>query len=338
MFYLIYMDTPDVQLPASQPKKKLSPLLIMVGMLGLIFIVLVSYASGRASASTCNKFVLGAQAQDTFMSRLAFVFNLNSERATNIIQLAPTIEPTDTQPTAEPTPEGDEPSMIWAGSNRNPKPTSTPAPNNVIITPDQNNGEASENTITPTPKYKTNWDRTYPTPSVYEIPDQDFDSQSDNRKRKPTPTPTPTPKPAQEKIEPAQIKQIIDNTGINIGKPEITVNTEKPGYTINGEIKDKLFGLLPVVYPITIKINDTSGEIENVSIPWWRTLLGNPFAGNITQIRCGDGVCSTTENYDNCKADCIPVCGNGICEYGEGQDTCPVDCEILPTAEPTTHP
>ncbi|MDP3143568.1 MAG: polymorphic toxin-type HINT domain-containing protein, partial [Candidatus Omnitrophota bacterium] len=42
---------------------------------------------------------------------------------------------------------------------------------------------------------------------------------------------------------------------------------------------------------------------------------------------CGDGVCDSGENRNNCPADC--KCGNGICEaqYGETINTCSRDCK-----------
>jgi hypothetical protein len=333
------MDNQDVQPLIVKSEKKLSSIQILLGSLGIIVIILTSFLLGKFSESECSKSVLGVQTSDSLISRLAYVFNLNKEGISqqSTYQLAPTSIPTE-EPAAEPTNTEDTPSMIWSGLNRNPKPTSTPASNNVITTPEDDSADNSDpSTATPTPKYRTNWDRTIPTPTktmdeIISEKENKFNDQSDNRKTKPTPI--LTPKPTPEKIEPAQVKQIIGNVGINIEKPEITTNPEKPGYTINGEIKDKLFGLLPVSYPVIVKINETSGDIENVSVPWWRTLFGNPFVGNISKIRCGDGICSTTENYGNCKADCTPVCGNGICEYGEGQDTCIADCEMIPSPEP----
>lgn len=44
---------------------------------------------------------------------------------------------------------------------------------------------------------------------------------------------------------------------------------------------------------------------------------------------CGDGVCVTGENCDNCPSDCScggPVCGDLSCDIGEGCGNCPDDC------------
>jgi hypothetical protein len=327
------MDTPDTQPELVQPVKKSNYLSLFVGIMGIGALVLLSYMGGKASVSGCTNSVLGVQSPNWVTSQVAMLFNLNTEKPANYqnnFQLAPTETPAVPEPTAEPTIEPNEtPSMIWGGINRNPKPTETPAPNNKIITPgDKSSGMENNQTpvLTPTPEYKYNWNRNYSTPTP--TPNNVIIEAT-------IPTITPTPKPTMAPLSSQQVKQIIDTTGIIIAKPEITTNSETPGFTITGEIKDKLFGLLPVSYPVVIKMNEDSGKIDNVTIPWWRTLFGNPFAGGITKIRCGDGICSQTENYDSCKLDCAPVCGNAICEYGEGQDTCPVDCELFPTVEPT---
>ena len=43
---------------------------------------------------------------------------------------------------------------------------------------------------------------------------------------------------------------------------------------------------------------------------------------------CGDDLCTGTEDYNTCPADCPPptVCGNGVCDCGEDPTTCPQDC------------
>ena len=330
------MDIQNAQQQTVREKNKFSLKFFLVGVLGIFFLI-IGFAIGKMSAPECNKSVLGTQTSSSTFSRLASLFSFNIERAApqvNTIQLVPTNKPTE-EPS--PMPGNGTPSMIWSGLNRDHQPTNTPTPNNVIITPEQNNESDNSDSPSPTPKYKTNWDRTIPTPTKtveQMVADKEKNLNDRSNDGKTRPTPILTPKPAREKIEPIKVKQIIDMAGIKVEKPDITINTEKPGYIVNGEIKDKLFGLLPVSYPVVVNINETSGEIEKVSIPWWRTLFGNPFTGNITQIRCGDGICSPSENYISCKVDCTPVCGNGICEYGEGQDTCPADCEVIPTITP----
>ncbi len=45
--------------------------------------------------------------------------------------------------------------------------------------------------------------------------------------------------------------------------------------------------------------------------------------------RCGNGICSGTDDCINCPQDCgiCPMqCGNGICEHGEGCTSCSRDC------------
>ena len=44
---------------------------------------------------------------------------------------------------------------------------------------------------------------------------------------------------------------------------------------------------------------------------------------------CGDGVCSSIENYRSCADDCSSsptLCGDGVCEDPETAATCPADC------------
>ncbi|MEA1924817.1 MAG: hypothetical protein U9M95_03005, partial [Candidatus Altiarchaeota archaeon] len=56
----------------------------------------------------------------------------------------------------------------------------------------------------------------------------------------------------------------------------------------------------------------------------------------IEGIICGNGVCQTGENCENCPADCgacptTPVCGDASCESGENCENCPADCGACPT-------
>jgi hypothetical protein len=43
---------------------------------------------------------------------------------------------------------------------------------------------------------------------------------------------------------------------------------------------------------------------------------------------CGDGICQSGEDWQNCPEDCDPpnTCGNGICESYESPTNCPEDC------------
>jgi hypothetical protein len=43
---------------------------------------------------------------------------------------------------------------------------------------------------------------------------------------------------------------------------------------------------------------------------------------------CGNGVCESGENCENCSLDCSPACGNGVCESscGENSSNCSIDC------------
>ncbi len=45
--------------------------------------------------------------------------------------------------------------------------------------------------------------------------------------------------------------------------------------------------------------------------------------------KCGDGICSGTENCDSCGDDCgACVCGDGVCASSESTDSCPGDCPL----------
>jgi hypothetical protein len=54
----------------------------------------------------------------------------------------------------------------------------------------------------------------------------------------------------------------------------------------------------------------------------------------VSNVTCGDGLCSPGESCDTCPADCArgtfayAVCGNGVCEAADGETmmTCPYDC------------
>ncbi len=50
---------------------------------------------------------------------------------------------------------------------------------------------------------------------------------------------------------------------------------------------------------------------------------------------CGNNVCESGENSNNCSADCgppPPVCGNNACESGENSNNCSLDCGTPPPA------
>ena len=53
-------------------------------------------------------------------------------------------------------------------------------------------------------------------------------------------------------------------------------------------------------------------------------------AGTFPRTVCGNYICETGENEQNCPEDCTyHVCGNGICEPTENKDNCPKDCGAL---------
>jgi hypothetical protein len=319
------MDIPNAELSPVQPEKKVSGKYVFLCFVGVVLCASVGFMAGKFSTSVCNKSVLGIQAPASLSSRLALLFNIERpSQQIQTFQLAPGTESASPEPTEEPlatpTPEDGEPGMIWSGINRNPKPTPTSVPNNVITTPEQQNvgGQGDEETPTPTPKYKTNWDRNTPTPTpnnvIIEVTAEA--------------TKTSTPKPPKISVVPLEIQKFIDDAGVQMDKLEVIRSEGEEGVRVTGALHEKLFGLLPVNYQISIQVDEENGKIETASIPWWRTFFGNPFVGNISQIRCGDGICSSTESITSCKTDCEKVCGNGICEFGEGTDTCSQDCSI----------
>jgi hypothetical protein len=307
-------------------KQKLSLYQTLVAVLTCSIIFCAGFALGQKTISDNTPAVLGVQSPKTLSSLTASLLRLNleSNSVNPGLQLSPEssdhiIVPISTVvPTPEPTEAQD--GMYWGGLNRNPNPTVAPVPTvSVAPTP-------AENVVNDNNKGKPT---AVPTSAGYK-------STVGNRGG-PTATPTQFEKPIEESlgengrktgtISQDQLGKIIDTVGINLEKPEISRNGDNDGYKINGTLRDKLFGVFSLPYPVEIIINESTGEIENVSIPWWRTLFGNPFTGTVFKARCGDGICSTSvESFDNCKEDCSPVCGNGICEYGEGVDTCEADC------------
>jgi len=341
------MDTSTIQSPVVKPHKKLC-FIHVAATLVIVIIVVMSYLLGQSTSAQCTNSVLGAQTPSSLVSRLALLFNISNERrivpATENIQFVPAAESPAIQFTVEPTEAAndDEPTMIWAGSNRDVN--ATPRPTAIVPTTNPESFDINENTNrkqtpTPTIQYKSVGGRysSTPTPAPVDVaPEQEKDSldSSDDSKKPSKGMPTPTP--MRETLQPDQIQEIIDLAGIPLVKPEMKTNLESTGISVTGAMKDTLFGIFPISYPVTMNINEESGAIENISIPWWRTLFGNPFTGNISQIRCGDGICSSTERYDTCASDCTPICGNGMCEYGEGQDTCAFDCGEVPIPEPTS--
>jgi len=341
------MDNSDIQTGSIshqviQPKKKLLLIHTVAGVVGIIVFTAIGYLAAKSTINQCDTPVLGAQTSSSVVSQLASLFRLNIERPsveTNTFELAPTAALVNPQITLEPSPtKGDDDSLYLAGDRRN----ATPIPTQIVPTTSPENADMGGNrkerpTATPSPKYYANWDRNRSTPTPAPVDggmekEKGIDNDSDNRK---TPTGTKLDALAPEPLKPEQVKQIVGLAGISLVEPEISTSEATPGFVVTGAIKDTMFGFLKVEYPVAVQVNEDSGEIEHVSIPWWRTLFGNPFAGGISQILCGDGICSSKEDFGTCPSDCAPVCGNGICEYGEGQDTCPVDCGFISTPEPT---
>jgi hypothetical protein len=55
---------------------------------------------------------------------------------------------------------------------------------------------------------------------------------------------------------------------------------------------------------------------------------------------CGDGTCSTQEEYEgSCPSDCpIDVCGDGLCQTNENSTSCPADCGPTTTCTDPSYP
>ncbi len=51
--------------------------------------------------------------------------------------------------------------------------------------------------------------------------------------------------------------------------------------------------------------------------------------GGLKKAVCGDKICDSGENHDNCPEDCVPegYCGDGICDEMENSESCPNDCK-----------
>lgn len=303
-------------------KKKVSLLRIAMTIFGIGLFIFVGYVIG-VSRLSYETSVLGSQTSEPIASRLAVLMNLEIERPSqlnNTIEKAPIIITLPTRaPTAEPTPTtdpaDDRPDLMWAGTNRNPKSTVTPTPNNVITVPEPT--EIPGAPTPTTPQYEANWGR---------------------KNNNPTPTPnnviieaTVSGKKPVDKTRtvPSEIQNMIDGASMQIGDLQIIKKENQNGLNVSGLVREKLLGFLSVGYPVSFKVDQDMGTVESISIPWWRSLFGNPFVGTMSKIRCGDGICSSTESITSCQMDCEKVCGNGICEFGEGTDTCSQDCEII---------
>lgn len=323
MVYLLHMEIQDT--PIVQSQKKFS--LARVGaeiFKGALFIV-VGYCIGVTSIGGNAKSVLGVQSSSSIANRLALLFNYSIEKPSQVnttIQLAPLGSSEDeVVPTEEPTPtpeaEDDTPDIFWGGTSRNPKPTPTPAPNNYITVPEPT---VDENAPTPTPQYRYGGGRNAtptPTPNKMKVETAEEATVTGFTKT-----------PSKTSIIPTDVQEIIDGSGLQINDLEVIRSEKEEGVRVAGRLRETLFGFLTVGYPVSFKVDQDMGSIDTASIPWWRSLFGNPFVGKISQIRCGDGICSSTESITTCADDCTKVCGNGICEFGEGVDTCQVDCEF----------
>jgi hypothetical protein len=310
------MNIPDVLPPAVKIKNKFAFKYILFATLGMVFLI-VGFVAGKTSELGCNKFILGVQASNSISYRLASLFNFNLEKPSqqiNTFQLAPTGQ----EPTVEPTPTTEDvtPSMIWSGTNRDPKPSPTPTPNNVITVPEPT---VDDQVPTPTPKYKYDWGRNNPTPTPNNVI---IEATAEATKS------GVMQQPKKISIVPMEIQNLVEHAGVQMDKIQVTRGEGEKEIRVSGELRERLFGFLTVGYPISFKVDQDMGTIESASIPWWRSLFGNPFIGNVSKIRCGDGICSSTESLTSCKIDCEKVCGNGICEFGEGTDTCSQDCGV----------
>jgi hypothetical protein len=318
-----------------------------------VLLVFLGFWIGRYFSERCSPSVLGVQNPQYLSSRILALsrFIQESNSVNPGLRLSPesqtdiVIIPENTQaPTPEPTKS--DSTLIWSGLHRNSEPTETSKPTAIYFSPtpventDSDRLHESPTASPTTAHYRANWDRGVPsaTPTMFEVPLDKIDDNSEKKEessKKNHFQPTPTITVVQNKFSTNQIGKIIDQIGVSLERTSVSTNTDKEGISVNGVLKDKLFGFLPVQYPIEIRVDESNGQIDDISIPWWRSLFGNPFIGNISRIVCGDGICSVSESFDSCKIDCTPVCGNAICEYGEGQDTCPLDCGGIISPEPT---
>jgi hypothetical protein len=284
----------------SEFKQKKDSFFIKITAYALVLVFFVLLGNFADSLDTENNSVLGIQTPNTFKSLLAFIPNLNGRIPAvqvipqmNIILPSPTptlmhvlLFPTATPtihfilfPTATPTIHfvlfpTSTPTPIPSAT---PYPTYTPYPTNIpepTFTPIPTSTPVSTQTYLPVPTSEDsnplmgpagtelNTDITTPVPTEFsEI----------------SPSPLPTTTPTNAPLNPERAKQIINNAGINLTKPEIATNVETQKSTINGVVTDKLLGIIPVSYPVVIKVNTASGEIENISKPWWRKIFSGLF-------------------------------------------------------------
>ena len=198
----------------------------------------------------------------------------------------------------------------------------------------------------PTPTTQPNQWPTFPSPTPTPQPNNwpTFTS--------PTPTPTlqpsqsPTPSPTSAPIAQDKIKNIVSNAGITLVNPKITTDTNSKNVIVNGDVQDKLFGIIPVSFQTSIKVNQVTGVVTSVAKPWWQNLIPNPFAPKVAcssllgESSCLSNGCeywsdcnkceSFTTPYDpTCTCDSIKdknTCSQGGCEWHSDKSICTIPC------------
>ena len=184
---------------------------------------------------------------------------------------SPTPTPTSHWPTfPSPTPT---PTSHWPTF---PSPTPTPQPSHWPTFPSP----------TPTPQ-PSHWP-TFPSPTPTPQPSH-----------WPTPSPNawPSPSPAKTPLNADQMKKIISNAGITVTGQEIPASASAHTIVIHGAEMNKLFGLIPISYPVLVSIDRISGLIQNISRPWW-TIILNP---QLTSEKCEN---INTKNQCNSTSGC----------------------------------
>ena len=273
---------------------------IFIHVIAVSFFLAVGYFAGKMTAPGCSQPVLGVQTPDSLLSRMALFFTPGEILFPNLspIPLDPAVKPTHVPiikiPTIAPDlihinfpPSGEGDAGVPPDDNAGLEENPTPVPKTPAA--DENTASGgNQKTVSPpspTPQYYL-----YPptaTPTIdTSIPDQEMMFPDDTTGHtKETSSSATTPEPVlQQPFNADQIKRIINLAGISMEKPEIMMNIEVPGLTIKGTVKDKIFGVFPISYPVTIHMDASTGQIKSVDFPWWRKLFGNPLKGVISQV------------------------------------------------------
>ena len=329
------MATVDVQSPL-KPKQRSLFVRAAAYTIAVVLYILVGFIAVSIPPKEQGKLVLGAQtSSDPLSSELSMLLNVNPKVPTQVIYN--TIQATPT-----PTPQTNH-WPTFSTSTPTPQPSQWPHPATPTPTVQPNQWP---NPITSTPTPQPNQWPTFvtstPTPMQNQWPHPSSLTPTPQLSQSPTPSPTNAP------LAPSKLKQIVSNAGITLINPKITTDLSSKNIIINGDSQDKLFGIIPVSFPVSIKVNQINGVVVPVSKPWWQKLLTNPFtkvtcSNSLSESSCIKNGCEywsdcnkcqdfTTPYDPTCTCDSIKdknTCNGGGCEWHSDKSICTIPCKDI---------